>query len=61
MKDCDFTLELSDGTVVRVGSICNSRHPDVKAFFFPSNALTPFSHKNLPTARRSEDHSETAF
>lgn len=61
MKDCEFTLEMSDGTVVRVGSISNTRHPDVKAFYFPPTALTPFSHKNLPTARRGEEHSEPAF
>ena len=61
MKDCDFTLELSDGTVVRVGSMTNSRHPDVKAFYFPAGALAPFSHKNLPTARRSEERSDSGF
>ena len=55
MKDCDFTLELADGTVVRVGSVSGSPHPDVKAFYFPAGALTPFSHGNLPTARRSEE------
>lgn len=61
MKDCDFTLELSDGTVVRVGSMGNSRHPDVKAFYIPAGAMTPFSHQNLPTARRSDEHSESRF
>ncbi len=61
MKDCDFTLELSDGTVVRVGSSSDSRHPDVKAFYFPPGALTPFSHKNLPTARRAEENTDPAF
>jgi hypothetical protein len=60
MKDGDFTLELADGTVVRVGTMTNSPHPDVKAFYFPAGALIPFSHKNLPTARRNEDRSETA-
>jgi hypothetical protein len=61
MKDCDFTLELSDGTVVRVESMTDSRHPDVKAFYFPPGALIPFSHENLPTQRRGEDGSDPAF
>lgn len=61
MNDCDFTLELSDGTIVRVGSMSDSRHPDVKAFYFPPGALTPFSHKNLPNARRAEDHSDSTY
>ncbi|QEF96818.1 hypothetical protein Mal15_08480 [Stieleria maiorica] len=61
MKDCDYTLELSDGTVVRVGAMADSRHPDIKAFFFPAGALTPFSHKNLPTARPSQPQSQGAY
>lgn len=61
MKDCEFTLELSDGTVVRVGSMMNSRHPDVKAFYFPADAMTPFSHQNLPASRAREDRSEPVF
>ena len=61
MKDCDFTLELSDGTVVRVESMANSRHPDVKAFYFPAGVLTPFSHKNLPTQRGGESGSDSTF
>lgn len=61
MKDCDFTLELSDGTVVRVGSLTNSALPDVKTFHFPPGALKPFSHKNLPTARPPEEHSQPGF
>ncbi len=61
MKDCDYTLELSDGTVVRVGAMTDSRHPDIKAFYFPAGALTPFSHKNLPTARPGQEHTPSAF
>ena len=61
MKDCDFMLELSDGTVVRVESMSNSRQPDVKAFYFPAGVLTPFSYKNLPTQRRGEGGSDSAF
>lgn len=61
MKDRDFTLELSDGTVVCVGAMTNSRHPDVKAFQFPSAAMSPFNHQNLPAARRGEERSESVF
>lgn len=61
MKDCDFTLELSDGTVVRVGSMGSSHHPDVKAYYLPQGTLAPFSQTNLPAARRGEERSEPAF
>lgn len=57
MSDCGYTLELSDGTIVQVGSTNESRHPDIKAFHFPPGSLVPFSHQNLPTARREEDRS----
>ncbi|MCO8122773.1 hypothetical protein NHH03_13580 [Stieleria sp. TO1_6] len=61
MKNCDFTLELADGTVVAVGSMSNARHPDIKAFFLPAASMMPFSSKNLPTARRSEETAESVL
>ena len=61
MKDSDFTLELSDGTVLQVGSLRNARHPDIKAYFLPTGSLTPFSRTNLPTAPRGEDRSDPSF
>ena len=61
MKDCEFTLELSDGTVVRVAAMANTQHPDVKAFYFPPGALTPFSHQNLPKAPRGGDHADVGL
>jgi hypothetical protein len=61
MKDTDYTLELSDGTIVQVGAANESRHPDIRAFHFPPGSLIPFSHQNLPTARREHDGSETEY
>jgi len=61
MKDCDYTLELSDGTIVQVAATNDSCHPDVKAFHFPPGALVPFSHQNLPTARSREERSDRSF
>jgi len=61
MKDTDYTLELADGTIVQVGAVNDSRHPDIRAFHFPPGSLVPFSHQNLPTARRDRDDSETEY
>ncbi|OYP34051.1 hypothetical protein [Rhodopirellula sp. MGV] len=54
MKELDYTLELADGTVVKVGLIEGTHHPEIKAFHFPPGTLVPFSQSNLPTARQSE-------
>ena len=58
MKDCTFTLELPDGTSLRVAASTDSHHPDVKAFYFPAGAATPFSYKNPPRARHHDSHRE---
>ncbi|MCD0461337.1 hypothetical protein [Roseiconus lacunae] len=58
MKDLEYTLEMADGTVVKVGLIEGTAHPDIKAFQFPAGALVPFSHQNLPTARDHRENSE---
>jgi hypothetical protein len=52
MNNCDYKLELSDGTTVRIGSLGDSQLPDIKAFYLPPGSLQPFSSKNLPTARQ---------
>lgn len=54
MKDLDYTLELADGTVVKVGMLEGTPHPDIKAFHFPKGSLTPFSQQNLPSAREAD-------
>jgi hypothetical protein len=59
MKDCEYTLELSDGTTVTVGPAGDERRPDVKAFDLPPGTLQPFSRKNLPSARRDGARSES--
>ncbi len=56
MNDCDFTLELSDGTVVRVGATRDAQHPDVRAFHLPPGSLVPFSQQNLPTDPADSRH-----
>ena len=61
MNEPDYTLELADGTKVRVTAMNGTRHPDIKALFFPPGALAPFSHKNLPTARRAGDGSQSNY
>ena len=58
MKDCAFTLELPDGTSLRVAASTDSHHTDVKAFYFPAGAAAPFTYKNLPRARRNESNRE---
>ena len=58
MRACDFTLELSDGTLIKVSSLPNAKHPDVRAFHFPPGVLIPFSQKNLPK-QIQDDHRET--
>lgn len=61
MKNFDFTLELSDGTRVKVGSMANSRHPDIKASFLPAGILQPFTNQNLPPARSSRESKEMSL
>lgn len=61
MKNFDFTLELSDGTSIKVGATGNSRHPDIKASFLPSGILKPFTNQNLPPARSCRESKDSSF